>query len=95
MDFKNWIPDVVFICLGINDNSGLKNKDGEVTEEKSEIFRNGYHNFLKTIRENYPNTKIILVASYSDWARKNIKQVYDEEISGGNKECFLYTIRLF
>jgi hypothetical protein len=87
-DFKNWIPDVVFICLGLNDNSGLKNKDGEVPEEKSEFFRKGYHNFLKTVRENYMGAKIILAASYSEWGRKNIKQVYDEEISGGKEDVF-------
>jgi hypothetical protein len=32
-DFKQWTPDLVVICLGLNDYSGLKDKDGTVTEQ--------------------------------------------------------------
>jgi hypothetical protein len=38
-DYSQWIPDLVVICLGLNDHSGLKDTTGKVSEEKSSIFR--------------------------------------------------------
>lgn len=87
-DFKRWIPDLVVICLGVNDFSGLKEKDGVVTEAKSAFFRNGYHDFLATLRSVYPKVIILAVAAYPDWIQKNVKQIVEEERQNGNKDIF-------
>jgi hypothetical protein len=85
-DFKRWIPDLVVVCLGLNDHSGLKEKDGTVSEEKSAMFRKGYHDFLATIRKAYPGTTILAVAPFPEWAQNNVKRVVDEENKSGNKD---------
>ena len=66
-NFNLWKPDVVVICLGLNDVSGLKGKDGKVSEDSSLIFRKGYEDFIRTIRGVYPGVKIVAVAAYPDW----------------------------
>ena len=50
--FKNYIPDVVTVCLGQNDGV-----------QDSAAFCNAYVNFLKKIRTNYPSSKIICLTS--------------------------------
>ena len=86
-DFNKWIPDLVVICLGLNDFSGLKVND-EVPASNSEIFRKGYHNFLVEIRKVYPGVPIIAVAAHVEWIRDNVKQVVDEEKADGHNEVF-------
>jgi hypothetical protein len=78
-DFKKWIPDLVVICLGINDYSGLRDKDGQVSLKSSGIFREGYHKFLKTIRNDYPGVPVLAVAANAEWIRDNVKQVVKKE----------------
>jgi len=85
-DFKNWIPNLVVICLGLNDFFGLKGKDTLVSEEKSSLFRKTYHEFLLTIRNYYPGVTIVAVAAHAEWVQKNVKQVVDEEIAAGQKD---------
>jgi hypothetical protein len=85
-DFKQWIPDLVVISLGLNDYSGLKEKDGTVTEEKSFIFRKGYHSFLTILRTLYPGTTILAVASFPEWIQKNVKKIVDEEKQSGHND---------
>ena len=87
-DFKQWIPDLVIICLGLNDQSGLKEKDGTVTEEKSAIFRKGYHDFIKTVRTVYPGVTILAVAAYPEWIQENVKQIVDEERQNVHKNIY-------
>ncbi len=87
-DFKQWIPNLAVICLGLNDYSGLKEKDGSITEEKSVLFRKKYHDFIATLRAVYPGTAILAVAAYPDWIQKNVKQIVDEENQGGNKNIY-------
>lgn len=53
-DFTKREPDVIVINLGTNDDSYCKNQ-----EEKCEDYRSHYVEFVKTIRENNPNAKII------------------------------------
>jgi lysophospholipase L1-like esterase len=87
-DFISWVPDVVVICLGLNDHSGLKGKDGEVPDEKSLVFRNGYHKFIKAIYRAYRTAKIVAVAAHTEWIQENVKQVVDEENAAGNKNIY-------
>jgi hypothetical protein len=90
-DFKQWIPDLVVISLGLNDHSGLKDRDGKVSEEKSTVFRKGYHDFLTTLRTVYPGVTILAVAAYPEWIRKNVSQVVDEEQKSGRGDVFYAT----
>jgi hypothetical protein len=90
-NFNLWKPDVVVICLGLNDVSGLKGKDGKVSEDSSLIFRKGYVDFIRTIRGVYPGVKIIAVAAYPDWIRANVKTVVENEKKGGHDDIFYTT----
>jgi hypothetical protein len=94
-DFKQWIPDVVIICLGLNDHSGLKDKNDNVPDDKSAMFRKTYHEFLGTIRGVYPGVKIVAVAAYPGWIRRNVKQVVDEEKASGKSDIFYSTFDEF
>jgi len=84
-DFNKWIPDLVVICLGLNDFSGM-NKDGVVSEEKSDLFRNSYRDFLKEIWKVYPGVCIVAIAAYPEWIRFNVKKIVEEEIADGNED---------
>jgi hypothetical protein len=84
-DFNRWRPDLVVICLGLNDYSGLKDAKGEVSKEKSEAFRIAYRDFMARIRGKYPYVRILAVAAHPAWIRENVKQVVDEERAGGNQ----------
>jgi hypothetical protein len=88
-DFNSWVPDVIVICLGINDYNGLKDKtEDEVLDENSLIFRTGYHKFIRYIRNIYQEVKIVAVAAHVDWIQNNVEQVVDEEKDSGTKEIF-------
>ncbi len=87
-DFKKWIPDLVVICLGLNDFSGLKDKEGNVTEEKSVFFRKSYNNFIQRINSVYPGVKVLAVAAYPEWIRENVIKVVSEERELGNNNIF-------
>ncbi len=84
-DFRKWTPDLVVICLGLNDHSGLRGKDVKVSRKNSLKFRNGYGKFLATVREVYPGVPIIAWAPYIRWARENTKAVVREETKKGFK----------
>ena len=87
-DFRLFQADLVVVCLGLNDHSGLKDKTGEVSEENSLKFRAGYHAFLATIRNCYPAAKIIAVAAHDPWIQKNVKQVTEEEKNNGHNDIY-------
>jgi len=84
-DFKQWIPDLVVICLGLNDHSGLKDKAGNVPPENSSFYQKIYHDFLAIIRTVYPGVTMLAVAAHVDWIRDNVRQaVVDERANGRN-----------
>jgi len=85
-DFTRWIPDLVIVSLGLNDHSGLKDKDGNVSKEKSAFFRKGYRDFLGTICSVYPGVKILVVAAFPEWIRTNVRQVVEEEKRNGKTD---------
>lgn len=85
-DFRKWIPALVVVCLGLNDHSGLKGADGEVSGEKSAQFRDKYHKFIATLRKVYPGVKILAVAAHTEWIQENVVQVVDEEKTMGFKD---------
>ncbi len=85
-DFRNWTPDLVVICLGLNDHSGLRGKDGNVSEKNSKIFQEGYETFLDTLLRVYPGVPILAVSSYEEWIVQNVERVIDEEHAAGHKD---------
>lgn len=87
-NFRQWVPDAVVVCLGLNDYSGLKDKDGKISDEKSAAFRKSYGAFLDTLRRVYPNVKIVAVAAFHQWIRTNVKQVIDDEIAAGRHDIY-------
>lgn len=87
-DFQQWIPDLVVICLGLNDYSGLKEENGSVIAENSQLYRKTYHDFLATICRVYPDVTILAVAAHVDWIRDNVRQVVNEEIAAGEQNIY-------
>ena len=94
-DYRQWIPDVIVICLGLNDHSGLKDKDGKVPDDKSALFRKAYHGFLDTLRNVYPGVVIVAVAAYPEWIRRNVRKVVDAEIAAGRTDVHYATFDEF
>lgn len=87
-DFQKWIPDLVVICLGLNDHSGLADKNGEVSEKNLEAFREGYARLLGMIRGAYPYVSILAWAPYPQWARRNTSEVVAQLKSGGFNDLY-------
>jgi hypothetical protein len=85
-NFATWVPDVVVVCLGLNDYSGLKDSAGKVTEERSALFRGAYRKFLGTLRAVYPGIRIVAVAASEQWIRDNVRKVVDEEQEAGDRK---------
>lgn len=52
-NFKNWIPDIVFISLGTNDSRKIDN-------ENSIAFLNGVKLMINKLKHYYPNAKIVI-----------------------------------
>lgn len=87
-DFKQWVPDLVVVCLGLNDYSGLKGKGGGVSRKNSRIFRNGYREFISMIWREYPGVPIVVVSSYQKWIMLNAKKVVDIERARGKRNIY-------
>ena len=85
-DFVQWVPDVAVIDLGFNDYDGLKDKEGNIPDDKSAAFRKSYHQFLGTLRGAYPGTRIVVLAPPPEWVRSNLKKIVDDEISSGKHD---------
>ncbi len=85
-EFAKWVPDVVVVCLGLNDYSGLKDSAGNVTEEKSVLFRAAYRIFLDTLFAVYPGVRIVAVAASEPWIRENVSTVVEEERGAGKRK---------
>jgi hypothetical protein len=87
-DFRQWVPDLVVVCLGLNDHSGLRGKNGEVSKRNSQIFRKGYCGFLSLLRKEYPGVPILAVSSYEKWIVQNVKMVVEEESALGIHDVY-------
>lgn len=87
-DFKKWVPNLVVICLGLNDHSGLAAKNGKVSAKNSKIFRNGYMKLLSMVREAYPDAPILVWAPYPTWARRNEREIVAKERAEGFKKVY-------
>lgn len=87
-NFQQWVPQLVVICLGLNDYSGLKDKAGNVSAENSALYRQRYHDFLTTVRRVYPGVKILAVAAHVEWIRENVRQIVHDESASGKQDIY-------
>jgi Carbohydrate esterase 2 N-terminal/Secretion system C-terminal sorting domain/GDSL-like Lipase/Acylhydrolase len=88
-DFSKWVPNLVVICLGLNDFSGWEGYAGPFPRYYSELFKERYHEFLSTVKDLYPGVKILCVAANDlTWLKQNISEVVEEENSWGYKNVF-------
>ncbi len=87
-DFSRWVPNLVVICLGLNDHSGLVGKNGRVSAKNSKIFRDGYAKLLTMVRSAYTGVPILVWAPYPLWARRNEKEVVAKERADGFKKIY-------
>lgn len=87
-DFAQYRPDVVCINLGTND---LSTKGYDV-----KLLREGYKNFLATVRRNNPDAKIVflcgsmLTDDILEIARKTLDDVVAEANKEGDKEVYRF-----
>ena len=88
-DYEQWIPNLVVICLGLNDYSGFGGYSGPVAQDKTDLFKSRYHDFVGTIRDVYPGTKILIVAANSvGWIQTAVSEVVAEENNLGKSDVF-------
>jgi Carbohydrate esterase 2 N-terminal/Secretion system C-terminal sorting domain/GDSL-like Lipase/Acylhydrolase family len=88
-NFSSWDPNVVVICLGLNDYNGWNGYSATVPDDDAVVYRARYHDFISRIMDNYPGVRILAVAANGiDWLKNNISQVVAEENSWGHKNVF-------
>ena len=88
-DFSKWIPDLVVICLGLNDYNGWGGYDHPLKTEIAVLFKQRYHKFISRIINVYPSVKILLVAANNvEWINQQTSEVAAEENEKGNKNVY-------
>ncbi len=84
-NFSQWNPNLVVICLGLNDYSGWGGYNGPLSQDEAYIFQQSYHDFISTIMDDYPFAKILTVAPNDiTWLKQQISQVAADEHSIGH-----------
>ena len=88
-DFSKWVPNLVVICLGLNDYSGWGGYSGPVSDQCALSYRTRYHHFIDTVTGLYKGAKILCVSPNGiNWLIANIQQVVQEENAAGHKNVF-------
>ena len=89
-NFDNYIPNLVVICLGLNDYSGWTNyvPGVVVSPANTDLFKTRYHDYIAWIRSVYPGTKVLAVAAHPDWIVATVGAVVNEEKAAGHKDVF-------
>jgi Carbohydrate esterase 2 N-terminal/GDSL-like Lipase/Acylhydrolase family len=85
-DFSATSPDLVLICLGLNDFGGLKKADGRVSESDSATFRAAYIKLIDIVRKRHPQAKMIAISPHLPWLIENIQKVVTEEMNSGHRD---------
>ncbi len=84
-DFSKWIPNLVVICLGLNDYNGWGGYSGPIPQDHATLYRTKYHDFIATVMGEYRGANILAVAANGlDWIKNNVSQVVAEEIVMGH-----------
>lgn len=80
-DFSEYIPNVVIVAIGQNDNHPDDYMKEDYEGERSERWRNHYRKFLEKIRGKYPDAQIVccttLLCHDSSWD-KAIREVVED-----------------
>jgi lysophospholipase L1-like esterase len=79
-------PDLVVICLGLNDSSGLKEADGSVSPRAVSQFQTAYLQLIREVLRRHPQTKIVALAPFTPWLRESISHVVAKEKAHGNRQ---------
>jgi len=87
-DFSRYIPDLVCINLGTNDVS--------TQPYDMQLFENAYRGFLATLRNNYPQTKIVILTGCMPNGKalgevKNaLNKLVEEASAAGDKNIYRF-----
>jgi hypothetical protein len=81
-NFSSWIPDLVAIFLGINDQNSGANQTTFIT---------AYHSFITTILGHYPNATILCIADPGSEQTAIQQVVAAETTSLGHKKVYYLT----
>ena len=87
-DFAAWQPDVVYVNLGSNDSSGLKDHP----EEGPDAYAKAMYGFLKLLRLRNPDADLIWACGLgTNWLKETAKNTMDAYIleTGDKKAAFL------
>jgi hypothetical protein len=84
-DFSRWTPDLVVICLGLNDYSGLRRPDGGVAAADAREFREAYGRLLDQVRRHAPDAGIVALAHFNPWVRDQIGRIVATRRAAGER----------
>ena len=88
-DFSKYLPNVVVVCLGLNDYNGFGGyTNGTVSAANKELYKTKYHQFITTLRNVYPGVKIMAFAAQVDWILATVKEIVEEEKVSGYNDVF-------
>ena len=62
-NFDQYIPDVVVINIGTNDNTKYRQLSGADQEAATDLFLNNYKTLMTNLKTQYPNVKIVCVTN--------------------------------
>lgn len=89
-DFSRWQPNLVVICLGLNDYNGWGGySTGSISQDNTNLYEEKYHTFISSIMDAYPHAKILAVAANGiTWLQNTISRVVSEENAIGHTNVF-------
>jgi hypothetical protein len=87
-DFAAWQPDLVVVCLGLNDYSGFGGWSGPVSADNQALFKSRYHEFIARLNGLYPGAKILAFAAHLDLLQQLTSEVVAEQRAAGNASLF-------
>lgn len=92
-DFSKYIPDVVIVAIGQNDNYPEDYMSEDYNCEKSKAWRVEYRHFILSLQEKYPNAVFVLtttILNHNDSWDRAIDDVVTD-LNDKNIHHFLYT----
>jgi hypothetical protein len=88
-NFADWVPNVVVICLGLNDYSGFGGYvNNSITPAQKELFKSTYHTFIGRIRDLYPGVKMLVLSPHPDIIKATELEIVTEENNAGYRDVF-------
>ncbi len=84
-EFSRWTPDLVIVCLGLNDFSGLRRPDGSVAAADAREFREAYGRLLDKVRRHAPRAEIVALAHFNPWVRGQVGRIVATRRDAGER----------